>query len=1062
MNLQDNDNGGELDPASTLFDSLVEAFDEASASGQVPAVLDAPLLSDDMRAELAEMQACVALLNAAALQGALTPLMNDPSMLPPPGAELDPTPNNDGLAGERIGRFELVRELGRGGYGVVFLAHDPRLQRDVALKVPRPEALVSPELRKRFLREAQASARLKHPHLLPVYEIDEDGALCYLVTQYCRGPSLAEWLRTHPLPVPVRDAAKVVADLADALDHAHHHGVLHRDIKPSNVLLDVAEEFTDVCLPVRPLPLSVYVAKLTDFGLAKVLDLGEEETRTGAPLGTPAYMSPEQGTGRLKEIGPASDIYSTGVILYELLTHRPPFVGQSQAETLQQIVTNDPVAPGRLRAGLPRDLEAICLRCLEKRPSNRYASAADLAADLRRFLAGEPTRARPLRPAQRVWKWAVRRPGIATLAATVLLLLVTLATGSAIAAVRMARLAESEHAAALAAIEARDRAEEASRKAQAEVESRRQVSKFLTNLLEVPDTIGISGFGLRRPSDSNKELTAKEMLTRGEERLKHELADQPLVRAQLLNTIGNVFVNLGEVDKGEPLLMEALSLQRSYSAPPLELAETLHNLTMSRHLEGRFDEGITFAREALRIRQNELAADDLLVASAAFNLAWVLADSSNGRHVPEAEALFQTALDIRRKHLHWNDREMAISLSSMAAMRLQARDVKGALPYLIQAALIFMQQPGGEKLGLAVGRFQAALVWRQRKRYKLAEEQYRAAIDQLMEYFQGDHPAIALALGDLAGMLKEAREFEKGEPLALQAIEMGRRLSPRGHPQLVIALCEVGEAWSTRGKHEEALQFLQEAREMARQVFGDDSTEEISATIRFANAQLNKGDTKAAVETMRACFDQSLYITDPSTNDYKTVRINLAEMLQADGQFDEAEWTLRDLLAANSEGGEFSLGPVVLIKLASVLNEREPGNAEAEELSRRAVSIVRRGGVNIHLSIFLREFGQILFDRGQYAECEAIWRESLIEWEKTVASYHYLIHDGKDRLGACLAAQAKYAEAEPLLLAGLEGLRISRGPKHRDTITAIKRLASLYKATGQTEKLRELEQSATN
>jgi len=1065
MNLHDNDNGGDLDPASTLFDSLVEAFDEASASGQVPADADAQLLSEDLRAELAEMQACVALLNAAALQGALTPLMNDPATFSDsskPGAESHASQTKDGLAGERIGRFLLVRELGRGGYGVVFLAHDPRLQRDVALKVPRPEALVSPELRKRFLREAQASARLKHPHLLPVYEIDEDGALCYLVTQYCRGPSLADWLRKHPLPVPVRDAAKVVADLADALDHAHHHGVLHRDIKPSNVLLDVAEEFNDICRPIGPLPLSVYIAKLTDFGLAKLLDLGDEETRTGTPLGTPAYMSPEQGTGRMKEIGPASDIYSAGVILYELLTHRPPFVGQSQAETLQQIVSNDPVAPGRLRAGLPRDLEAICLRCLEKRPSSRYASAAELAADLRRFLAGEPTHARPLRPAQRIWKWAVRRPGIATLAATVLLLLVTLATGSAIAAVRMARLAHNEHEAALAAIEARNKAEESNRQAQAEVESRRQVSRFLTDLLEVPDTVGMSGFGLRRPSDSNKELTAREMLNRGAERLKHELADQPLVRAQLLTTIGNVFVNTGELERGDPLLVEALALQRQHGAPPLELAATLHSLTLTRHFQGRFDEGEEYGREALRIRQETLGKDDLLVASATFNLAWVLADNSNGRHVPEAEALFQRALEIRRKHLPWNDREMAISLTALAAMRLQARDVNGALPFLIQAALIYMQQPGGEKLGMAVGRYQAALVWRQKRRYKQAEEQYRAVIQLLTEYFGGDHQAIALALGDLAGMLKEAREFDKAEPLALQAIEMGRRLSPRGHPQLVLALCELGEAWSVGGNHVEALKLLQEAHEMARRIFGPESTEAISTTIRLANVEMNQGDCQAAVATMRACLAENQHVTKTSDHNYQMIRLTLAEALQVAGQFDESEKLARDLLAANGPGGGYTLGPATLTRLAAVLNDREPGSAEAEDAMRSAVSHVRAGRVHTYPAMFLRIQGQVFFDQGRFAESEAVWREALTNIENVLAPYHYLLHDAKSRLGACLAAQEKYAEAEPLLLAGLEGFRISRGPKHRDTIAATKRLASLYEATGQTEKLRELERSATN
>lgn len=1061
MNRSDDHHDTDLDPVSTLFDDLVEAFDEASASGQPAPVANSQDLSEQMRAELEEMQACVALLNAAALQGALSPLISDPSTSTQPaqpGFQDRVIRQHDSLAGERIGRFELVRELGRGGYGVVFLAHDPRLQRDVALKVPRPEALVSPELRKRFLREAQASARLEHPHLLPVYEIDEDGALCYLVTQYCRGPSLAEWLRSHPAPVPARDAAKVVADLADALDHAHRHGVLHRDIKPSNVLLDFAAEIGDAPLPEGPLPLTVYVAKLTDFGLAKLLDLSDDETRTGAPLGTPAYMSPEQGLGRHREIGPATDVYSTGVILYELLTHRPPFVGQGQAETLQQIVSGYPVAPGRLRAGLPRDLEAICLRCLEKRPSSRYPSAAALAEDLRRFLAGEPTRARPLGSAHRIWKWAVRRPLIASLAATVLLLLVALTAGSAIAAFHMANLAKSEHAAALAAIEARDKAEESNRKALAEAESRRQVSKFLTNLLESPDTVNISGFGLRRQSDSNAELTASEMLTRGAERLKHELADQPLVRAQLLTTIGNVFVALGEIDKGEPLLTEALSLERQHGAPPLELATTLHDLSFSRHLGGRFDEGVTYGREALRIRQQELGDDDLLVAASMFNLAWVLADNTHGRHSPEAEALFTKALEIRRKHLRWNDREMAISLTSLAGMRLQARDVQGAIPYLIQAALIYMQQPGGEKLGLAIGRYQAATLWRQKRKFKQAEEYYRAAIEQLSEYFEGDHPALALAMGDMAGMLKDAREYDKAEEMGLQAIEMGRRLAPRGHPQLVLALCELGDAWGCRGKHAEAIELLREACAMSRQVFGENSPEELSASIRLANALMNQADVEGAQQTMRRWLEVFPEPTKANQLDYTYVRLTLSETLLANGQHDEAEQCLREVLANFGEGGGFPLGAECLLRLAAVLNARQPGSAEAEACVRRAISIATPRN-QPRSGMYLRVFGQILYDQGAYPESEGVLRENLNYWEKHASPKDHIAHDAQSRLGACLAAQEKYSEAEPLLLAGLEGLRVSFGPKHWETIAATRRLAKYYEASAQPEKLRELEKT---
>jgi WD40 repeat protein len=313
----------------------------------------------------------------------------------------------------RIGRFTIVRELGRGGFGIVFLAHDPDLGRCVALKVPRSEIVTTEKVRRRFLHEARAASRLDHPHIVPVYEAGRAGLDCYIASAYCEGPTLAAWLRERGDLAPPRLAAQLIAVLAGALHHAHERGILHRDLKPGNILLQtdrqagIAEAADVEGLGGIP--------RVCDFGLAMLLDQEVDETTSGIPIGSPLYMAPEQAEGRSRELGPPTDVYALGVILYEMLAGQPPFQGENALESLRRVIAEEPVPPRGNRPSIPRDLEIICLKCLEKAPARRYATAATLAEDLRRFLDGRPILARPTGVARRAWKWCGRRPLMATL-----------------------------------------------------------------------------------------------------------------------------------------------------------------------------------------------------------------------------------------------------------------------------------------------------------------------------------------------------------------------------------------------------------------------------------------------------------------------------------------------------------------------------------------------------------------------------------------------------------------------------------------------------------------------
>ncbi len=286
--------------------------------------------------------------------------------------------------------YEVQDELGRGGMGVVYRAWDQRLHRPVAIKMLLAGDFARPDERERFEREAEAAAGLRHANIVQVYQVGDFEGRPYFTMEFVEGGSLAEKLAGTPLAGG--PAAMLLATVAEAVQAAHDRGIVHRDLKPGNVLL--TEDGTP---------------KIADFGLARRLDDGAGLSRSGIPLGTPNYMAPEQALGLTHSIGPVADVYALGAILYEALTGRPPFRAETTAETLRQVVEQEPTPPSRWNAKVPRDLEVICLKCLRKEPHRRYSSAAALAADLRRFERAEPITARPSGPLERSVRWLGRR-----------------------------------------------------------------------------------------------------------------------------------------------------------------------------------------------------------------------------------------------------------------------------------------------------------------------------------------------------------------------------------------------------------------------------------------------------------------------------------------------------------------------------------------------------------------------------------------------------------------------------------------------------------------------------
>jgi serine/threonine protein kinase/tetratricopeptide (TPR) repeat protein len=403
-----------LDVGETMYERSTLEADERKNDFQ----LSDSALETDRRETRSPAQTCDFLPDARSSEGGLDYSIAMPGSRDSSEGSFKVPP---GLENVTVAGYDILAELGRGGMGVVYKARDRRLQRLVALKMVLAGAHVGPVGLARFRAEAEAVAKLTHANIVQIYETGEQEGRPFFSLEFVEGGSLEQQIDGSP--TNPKAAAQLIETLARAMQVAHERGIIHRDLKPANILLARIGNQSSMIRAresdTQSLPPSHWsrttIPKIADFGLAKHVDDDSGQTKSGTILGTPSYMAPEQAEGKTRDVGPAADIYALGTILYELLVGRPPFRAGSPIDTIRQVVEQEPIRPRQLEPRVPLDLETICLKCLEKQPERRFATAGDLADDLRRFIDGDPVHARPTPSWERAWKWGKRRPAVVAL-----------------------------------------------------------------------------------------------------------------------------------------------------------------------------------------------------------------------------------------------------------------------------------------------------------------------------------------------------------------------------------------------------------------------------------------------------------------------------------------------------------------------------------------------------------------------------------------------------------------------------------------------------------------------
>ncbi len=804
-------------------------------------------------------------------------------------------------AGEQLGRYKLLQPIGEGGFGTVWMAEQREpVKRRVALKIIKL-GMDTRQVIARFEAERQALAMMDHPNIAKVFDAGStETGRPYFVMEYIKGVPILEYCDTDKLDTKAR--LDLFNKVCQAIQHAHQKGIIHRDIKPSNVLVTMHD--------------GVPVPKVIDFGIAKATNTELTQrtlfTEHRQLIGTPAYMSPEQAEMSGLDIDTRSDIYSLGVLLYELLTGTTPFptselISKGYAEMMRIIREVEPHKPSTrlsslgdtgtrtadqrgadvktLASSLRGDLDWIVMKCLEKDRTRRYETASGLMADIVRHLNDEPVLAGAPSASYKMRKFVKRNRGRVAAVGTVLAVLVLGiigTTGGMVWAVREKGRANEEAGKARMAATAEGEAKVAAvAEAEAATRARRRaetISAFVTEAL--------------RSSDPNHEGGAQDMTVLaamrsaiqdlGEGRFK----DDPEIEAALKDTIATVLLNNGRVDEAEPLFVEAMETRRRlHAGDHADVATSLNDLGMLRSHQGRYADAEGLHAQALEMRERLRPGDDSLVAVSLSNLA---AAKAKLRKLEEAEKLAVRSLEMHQRLFKGDHADVAKSLNNVAFLRMELGRSAEAEPLFLQSLEMRRRMVKGDHPDIAGGLSNLAAVRMGMGRLAEAEPLLVQALEMRQRMFKGDHPDVAMGLNNVAYVLRELGRVKESEPYYVQALEMHQRIFKGDHPSVATCLNNVGSVRHILRRPAEAEPMYEQALAMRRRLFPGDHEDVAWSLGALGEARRDMRKYAEAEPLFKEAYEMYSRLMPGDHEETAMNRANLGRVRQVQGKTVEA------------------------------------------------------------------------------------------------------------------------------------------------------------------------------
>jgi tetratricopeptide (TPR) repeat protein len=992
MNHQPAQRGDREERLNDILAEWLEAAETGSTPDEDAFLQRYPEFADALRQHLDDWKRFprVAATSAATPRPAATVFDDhDASRLAEPAAALNAL----------IGDYEVLEELGRGGMGIVCKARHQTLNRLVALKMLRAAGPgVEPDLQ-RLRHEAEMVAALDHPHIVPLYEVGEHDGRLFLSMKLIEGGPLSA--RLAEFAADPRRATKLLATIAHAVHHAHQRGILHRDLKPSNILLDAAGQ-----------------PNVTDFGLARKVEGHDELTLSGALVGTPGYMAPEQTLGRRDVVTTAADVYGLGAILYALLTGEAPFRGLSPLDVLKQVREREPEPPRRRNPRVARDLQTICLKCLDKEPQRRYGSARELAEDLERFLNHEPVQAQRPTLVSRLGKWARRHQAVAlaasvgvVLALVVSCIAVVLLTAAYQEEALQRQAAETERALAqqeqTKAEQAQQREKDERQKAeQAAVKERqaREVAEERRKQAEAVATFLESLFRGLDPRAEQKDgpSLTEQLLAKLEEadsQLKEGALD-PITQIRMQNALGVAYLGLGEAPKALSHLQCALEkVQARQGADHSDTLATMCNLASAYKAVGELDLAVQLQERALEKRQAKLGADHLDTVQSMNNLA--VTYRAVGKFARAVELLEQT-LQKREATLGPDHPDTLMTMNNLAGAYREAGQFDRAVQLHEQALEKQKVTLGPDHADTLTTMNNLALSYQAVGKLDLAVQLHEQTAERTKAKFGPDHPNTLNSINNLAKAYLAKSKFNQALPLFEQNLEKTKARLGADHPQTLNSMNNLAYAYRAMGKLNQAVQLYEKTLDKQKAKLGADHPNTLMTMHNLAYAYQAMGKREQAV----LLFEQTLQKQKVKLGTDHPDTLN----------------TMNCLGGAYYAMGKFDLA-VPLYEQILQNRKAKPGPDHADMLAT------------------MNNLASAYQALGKLDRAVPLFEQSLQEHKARLGLDHPNTLFSMNNLAGAYETVGKLDRAVPLFEECLEKMKVQLGPDHPDTLNTMCNLA---------------------